>query len=312
MKRASMLVRKLWRETGHTEALKSKDTIGALTDRAARHNAKNISPQLRNNVILFDEFAVWLVQLATILIFEREDHKEAPRPPYSFLVAAICSMTLSIRHQVVLGHDIGAKILVRSLSEYVDVLALLIVRPELVAEFCQENDSEANKFWHRHVKNLKARRALWHAAAPDIKVPMEWDEWRKQEDTVLSVTAHPSFVAAVMSVVPLHRNDTGRTPLLWPAHLGCVTDASIRTLRYAMYSLFILAALNRFPFGQEGLFKALFTFDEGNNLHRSVQAGRQVLVGIISFLSHEGFGNLHYEPPVPPWIAEELCSRDSA
>jgi hypothetical protein len=58
--------------------------------------------------------------------------------------------------------------------------------------------------------------------------------------------------------------------------------------------------------------KSLLTFDETLHQHRSVQAGRQVLVGIINFLSDEGFDNPHYEPPVPPWLAEELCRGDSA
>ena len=59
-------------------------------------------------------------------------------------MAAICSLTLSIKHQVVLGQDLAAKILVLSLREYVDVLVLLIARPELAAEFEQEDFNKAN------------------------------------------------------------------------------------------------------------------------------------------------------------------------
>ena len=91
--------------------------------------------------------------------------------------------------------DLGAKILVRSLREYVDVLVLLIARPELAGEFEQEDFNKANEFWHRHVRSLKARRALWASLAPGMELPIDWTEFEKEEDTTLSLAAHPSYVA---------------------------------------------------------------------------------------------------------------------
>jgi hypothetical protein len=63
-----------------------------------------------------------------------------------------------------IGHDVSAYILLRSLCEYVDVMALLIDKPDLLAEFRQNDYSKANSFWHHHVKSLEARKTVIAAA----------------------------------------------------------------------------------------------------------------------------------------------------
>jgi hypothetical protein len=73
-----------------------------------------------------------------------------------------------------------------------------------------------------------------------------------------------------------------------------VTNASIRTLQYAMFSLSILAMLTRFPFGEKEVFQPLAIFEEKDSMHRLITAGRHVLVGIIEFLSGDGRDSPHY------------------
>jgi hypothetical protein len=192
MKRAGTLVRKLWKETGEIVP-QGKDPVGAIIQHGNKYNSTRFTLHLQNYIVLYDQFATWLTELATLLIFQPRQNGETSRPAYGFLTAAICSLALSIRHQVVIGHDLAAKILVRSLYEYVDVLMLLIARPELVAEYEELDFEKANEFWHRHVKSSKARRALWASVAPGIPVPIDWNDWRKQEDTILSIAAHPSY-----------------------------------------------------------------------------------------------------------------------
>ncbi len=108
---------------------------------------KLTSTAFQNHLELYDEFISWLTDLACVLLFnkglKREDYT------YAHLASAICSLALSVRHQVCTGHDVSAKILARSLAEYSDVTALLIVRPDLRTEFQKEENPE--KFWRRHV-----------------------------------------------------------------------------------------------------------------------------------------------------------------
>jgi hypothetical protein len=303
MKRSATLIKKLWKEAGETTPLRSKDPIGAINTSAAKYNSKRFTPQLRNNINLYDQFLIWLVELATLLLFEPTQNEQKRHASYRFFVGAICSLTMSIRHQIVVGHDVCAKILVRSLCEYVDVLLLLIKRPELVIEFEQQDFKKANEVWHRHVKSLKARGAIWTSSSVSSDWFTEWTNWRNQEDTVLSVAAHPSYVAAVMSVIPLHSKDLEHDKL-WPRYLGCVTESSIRTLVYTMYILSVLAAFDRFPFGEEGVFKPLVVFDQKNEFHRLVKAGRHVLIGIVGFLSRDQ-DNPHFRASGPAWLKDE-------
>src|ERR1700730_16543459 len=109
MKHAGALVRKLWKQTGETIPLQSKDHIGAIHSYATKHNSKRFSLQLRNNIILYDQFATWLCQLATVVDFTPKPSGKTKHPSYKLLVGAISSLSLSIRYLVVFGHDIGAK-----------------------------------------------------------------------------------------------------------------------------------------------------------------------------------------------------------
>src|SRR5216684_894029 len=113
---------------------------------------------------LYDEFISWLADVATVLQFnngalKREDYA------YAHLASAICSLALSVRHEVCIGHDVSAKILARSLAEYSDVMALLIVRPDLRTEF--QNEEAPEQFWQKHVQRGKARKLI--LAAPPLE-----------------------------------------------------------------------------------------------------------------------------------------------
>jgi hypothetical protein len=287
-------VRKLWKATGEADPLSGRGTIDYL-----QAILKGTSHQLKNNMVFYRQFVFWLCQLATLLTFTRG--QDAKPSSYRFLAGALCSLSLSIQHLVLLGHDVSAKILVRSLCEYADVLALLITRPELTTEFELEEFTKANQFWHRFLKSEKARRALFNSIDSKSERSewyVEWSNWRKQEDTILSISAHPTFVAAAMSLIPVHTRGSKRPHL--PAYLGCVSDASIRTMVYTMYSLLPVVASAAFPFGGTQ-FKPLISFDQSVDLHRQIEAGRQVLIGILAFLSSEGRESPHFQPADPYW-----------
>jgi hypothetical protein len=168
-------------------------------------------------------------------------------------------------------------------------------------EFQNENLRTANEFWHRHVKSLRGRRAVWRSIGAEE--PKAFVEWRKEEETVLSVSAHPSYVASIMSVIVPHEADTEET-LLPPAYLGRATNASIRTLQYSMFNTSMLALLARFPFGVKDRYAPLVAFDETDYFHKRLHAGRHVLHGIIEFLFGEGRDSPYFKPAMPPWVSQ--------
>ena len=133
----------------------------------------------------------------------------------------ICSLALSIRHLVCIGHDVAAKILARSLAEYSDVMALLIVRPDLRSEFQKEDDPE--KFWRRHVGRGEARKAILAALPPLTGVAAPWwteyENFRRAEGKFMTISVHPSYVSAAMNMLAASDENVH-----WPGFLGRVTD----------------------------------------------------------------------------------------
>jgi hypothetical protein len=152
---AKSLIARAWKETPVQKP--RRGLVAAYAGQALRLNNANSSIAFQNHLELFDEFITWLVDLATVLLFSEADLKKEDYA-YAHLASAICSIAFSVRHQVCFGHDVSARILARSLAEYSDVLALLLVQPALRAEFQKEEDPA--DFWKKHVQRGKARRAI--------------------------------------------------------------------------------------------------------------------------------------------------------
>jgi hypothetical protein len=271
---AKSLIANSWKKTGVRKP--RRGVVAVYAGHAILLNRKLTSVAFQNHLELYDEFISWLTDVAIVSLFSKGSLKREDCT-YAHLASAICSLALSVRHLVCIGHDVSAKILVRSLAEYSDVMALLIVRPDLRAEFQKEEEPE--KFWQRHVQRGKARRAIFSALSLQGSADtwrMEYEAFRREEGKFLSTSVHPSYVSAAMNL--LAANDE---KLAWPGFLGRVTDASVRTLIYAMQCLSLIV-LSRLPFGDEKF--QFLTFDPKNKLHRQIEARRYVLLRILLFL----------------------------
>ncbi|KRR03712.1 hypothetical protein CQ12_37980 [Bradyrhizobium jicamae] len=76
-----------------------------------------------------------------------------------------------------------------------------------------------------------------------------------------------------------------------PGFIGGVTDASVRTLVYAMQCFSLVVFLSRLPFGDGiGQFSVGLDFEPKNKLHRRIEARRHVLVCIFQFLGTQRSG----------------------
>jgi hypothetical protein len=272
---AKSLISKSWRKTRVQKP--KRGLVPIYAGHSILLNSKLASVAFQNHLELYDEFTSWLTDVAIVLLFNKGTLKRVDYT-YAHLASAICSLVLSIRHQVCIGHDVSAKILARSLAEYSDVMALLIVRPDLRTEFQKEEQPE--KFWQHHVQRGKARRAIL-AAMPfkgrAIAWRTEYETFRREEGKFLSMSVHPSYVSAAMTMLA-----AGDEKVAWPGFLGRVTDASVRTLTYAMECLSLIVLLSRLPFGDEKLqFSVGLTFDPKNKLHRQIEARRYVLIRIL-------------------------------
>ncbi len=159
---AKSLIAKSWKKTRVRKP--KRGVVAIYAGHAILLNNTLTSVAFQNHLELYDEFISWLADVATVLLFnngslKREDYA------YAHFASAICSLALSIRHEVCIGHDVSAKILARSLAEYSDVMALLIVRPDLRTEF--QNEEAPEQFWQKHVQRGKARKLI--LAAPPLE-----------------------------------------------------------------------------------------------------------------------------------------------
>ena len=276
---AKSLIAKSWKKT---RVRKPKRGVAAIYAGHAifLNNALASSLAFQNHLELYDEFVSWLADVATVLLFNNDSLKREDYA-YAHLASAICSLALSVRHLVCIGHDVSAKILARSLAEYSDVMALLIIRPELRAEF--QNEEAPDEFWKKHVQRGKARKLILATLPLEAQALPWWTQYetfRREEGNFLSTSVHPSYVSAAMTMLAV---DDDR--VAWPGFLGRVTDASVRTLIYAMQCLSLIVFLSRLPFGDQKFnFSVGLTFEPKNRLHRRIKARRYVLFRILQFL----------------------------
>jgi hypothetical protein len=279
IKTAKSLIASSWKKT---RVRKPKHGVAAIyAGHAISLNSTLTSPAFQNNLELYDEFVSWLADAAMVLLLFNKGSLKREDYAYAHLASAICSLALSVRHEVCIGHDVSAKILARSLAEYSDVLALLIIRPDLRTEFQKEEAPE--HFWRKHVQRGKARELILAALPPEAQALPSWTQYqafRRAEGKFLSTSVHPSYVSAAMTMLAVDHDRVA-----WPGFLGRVTDASVRTLIYAMQCLSLIVFLRRLPFGDERFqFSVGLTFEPKNRLHRQIEARRYVLVRILQFL----------------------------
>jgi hypothetical protein len=64
-----------------------------------------------------------------------------------------------------------------------------------------------------------------------------------------------------------------------------------------MFTTATIAAMSRFPFGEEGRFAALIDFTPYERIHRQLEAGRHVLIDILRFIIAEGEHSYNFGVP---------------
>src|SRR5690606_7045751 len=124
------------------------------------------------------------------------------RRAYSLVCGAISHYLYSMRSLSAQGLDVSAKALCRIVSEYVDILSLLI-ESDLSASFCESQEPDAaNKFWHKHLSKGKAAKltsVIWKRFGLSDAEISTVEEWYKDEILTLSSTVHPTFMASYMA-----------------------------------------------------------------------------------------------------------------
>jgi hypothetical protein len=199
----------------------------------------------------------------------------------------------TIRHLVIAGFDTTARTVLRSLSEYLEVLVALIHQPELSHAFVTSDTPEgAQRFWETHLRRGKIRRkvtAAWNDffAGKDDGASAEWlANWGRGANLMLRGLAHPSYAGGLFAVVPLKAKYTDEN---WLGVWGDKAESSVETIFILLqYVLPALLLSHNFPFDvPQPHFNTPRAYDEGKDVHRHVRIGRGILASFILFVGNE-------------------------
>lgn len=195
-------LRQLWSARGHDldrlwgECIRGLPGFRPLPATAAPEADSNAHDRL----CLFDQALIWTMALngaaregmqMTGLRLERGQFCAL-----HLLTGRVIQTVSALRLLVLSELAIPALQLARSVSEDVDMLLALLLRPKLAQQFiaCRTTD-EANDFWRRHIAGGRAFRAVadkLYSIGLDHSDQSEYGRWRREVLTLLGSAVHSS------------------------------------------------------------------------------------------------------------------------
>lgn len=201
------------------------------------------------------------------------------------LIGTICSHLFAIRHLILLGHDVQARQILRSLHEYIGTLELILDDPGLAKEFLATTDPiKSNQFWYKNLRRGRSRQPFKKIMASifaEESAQAEMLKWREDSDSILSMTVHPSQLACWMTLFAPGTADEGH---FWPGFVGAKTETSISTISMAISRLWeLLWEKKDFPFSYKIKNSALIRYNNKNGFHKHVRRGYPAVLSILVF-----------------------------
>src|SRR5262249_16785069 len=125
-------MRSQWREKGFN--LTKAQRVGVPIDDLVRHsrkrNSKTKTPYLDLWIAILDEYISWQLSLLVVLYGSRKKRKFSNFDRSVIVVLMkIASDSLAIRHLILLGYDVAAQTLLRSVGEYAELFVAILDDP---------------------------------------------------------------------------------------------------------------------------------------------------------------------------------------
>jgi hypothetical protein len=284
------LLSKEWANKGYDSAQGNRPgvSIQDLINHSTERNTALDLPLVDLWIALLDECISWLISLSAVIHSEpdREVRLTNFEKSVMMILSRIISDSTAIRHLVLAGFDTSARTILRSVSEYMEVLVAIIHQPNFADEFCTSDPPEsAQIFWEKHPRGGKIRRRITAAWADFLnketdRGAAEWfANWGRTSNPILSALSHPSFSGGLFSAIPLKSHYTNEK---WLGFWGDKAECSVETIYIYLQFVFPLLLLSPdFPFGG---FRA---YKEADELHYHVRFGRDILASVILSLGRE-------------------------
>jgi hypothetical protein len=272
--------------------------VSDLVTHSTRRNRRKKLPFLDLWIEVLDELISWQISLLTIFYAVR---KEKALSKFDLCIVMILGKiicdSISFRHIIFIGYDTSARALLRSTAEYMEIFVAILHDPSLAQEFAETNDLDlANKFWHKHISKGKIRKKILIAWQSFFRESGDdaarwFSEWGHSQSDVLAASSHPSFIAGVMSMLPMQQSYDEEN---WLGLWGDKADISVGTVFiYVTYMFPVLLLSREFPFeNYEKFMGGKIVFDQKDELHNHVRKGRDVLASLILSLVKESNSDL--------------------
>jgi hypothetical protein len=284
------LLSKEWANKGYDFDQSSRPgvSIQDLINHSTERNTALDLPPVDLWIALLDECISWLISL-NVVVHPGPDRKVGLtnfEKSLMMILSRIISDSAAIRHLVLAGFDTSARTVLRSVSEYIEVLVAIIHRPNFADEFCTSDTPEsAQIFWEKNLRGGKIRRRITAAWIDFLskeadRGAAEWfANWGRTSTPILSALSHPSFAGGLFSAIPLksHYRDEN-----WLGFWGDKAECSVETIYIYLQFVFPLFLLSPdFPFG------GFRTYKEADEFHYHVRFGRDILASVILSLGRE-------------------------
>jgi hypothetical protein len=289
-------LRRQWREKNFR--LRKGKCVGICVSELVKHskqrNAKVETPHLDLWIAILDEFISWQISLASIFYGGRKgDNFTHFDRSITVILMKIVADSIAFRHLILLGYDVAAKIILRSIGEYAELYVAMLDDPTLADEFVKSDVPEGAKaFWKLHVsrgslqkKMTKAWESWFKGKQP--KAAAWFANWGRQSNGKLSAMIHPSFAAGMLSAIPFKTKHAPNEN--WLGIWGDKSDGSVDTIyMYASFMFPIFLLHDNFPFDDFNAYLCSpIAFDESNELHRHIKNGRSILASLVLSLGKQ-------------------------
>jgi hypothetical protein len=270
---------------------------------------KTLPVKLNLWLSIYDEFAAWICAFyicCEISLRAKAQEKKQNVPTKDvlqslcLLSARVASDLCSIRISVCYGLEPAARTTLRSTLEHIDVLSLILIKPECAKEFMSTDSPEAsNSFWHKNLSRDKLRAAirsyLLEGASGATKGAIATQiSFRERRSWIYGASTHPSkYICGLAAWTPetLRLND----PSL--LGVGVPTDISCNTLYDAIFSIYEFSlVLRRHAFISDVKGENLFIREMPDELFRNITRERPHVFGsILMTINHSSLRGVYFD-----------------
>lgn len=147
-----------------------------------------------------EAYSVVCLEKITSELSELDDEGAATTRSVCSLVLYISQLCKAAQREVLYFNDISARILARSISEASDYILAMLNDSKLAGSYVETTDP--NSFWYQNLRSKDVNKlrdnALRNIIGMDSAALLEFEDYRKRENSSFSEAVHPSYGAGIM------------------------------------------------------------------------------------------------------------------